>query len=126
MNFFRTPPGYKPADSLTLSLATAAGVFMIYGSKIGPVADVHATTAGDQPINASIKKAGWEAMLLVAGMTLLSRDLNTAILGGSAIILEHVMYLHADMASPASGRIQASPQAYQAAGGPPQLAAVPG
>lgn len=116
MSFFSTPPGYKPADSLTISLATAAGVLVIYSGKVGPVADVHASETGDLSINASIKKAGWEALALVAAMTLLSRDLNTAILGGAAVILEHTMYLHADLASPANAQITASPDAYQAAG----------
>lgn len=116
MSFFSTPPGYKPADSLTISLATAAGVMVIYNAKVGPVADVHASIPGDISINASIKKAGWEALALVAAMTLLSRDLNTTILGGAAIILEHTMHLHAEMASPASGEVTPSPAAYQAAG----------
>lgn len=116
MGFFSPPKGYAPADSMTVSLATAAGVLVIYGSKVGPVADVHATTPGDANINASIKKAGWEALALVTAMTLLSRDLNTLILGGAAIILEHTMYLHGEMASPANGQITASPSAYAAAG----------
>lgn len=116
MGFFSPPKGYAPADSMTVSLATAAGVLVIYGSKVGPVADVHTTATGDININASIKKAGWEALALVAGMTLLSRDLNVAILGGAAIVLEHTMYLHAEMANPANGQITANPAAYAAAG----------
>lgn len=126
MSFFTTPPGYKPADSLTLSLATAVGVMVIYSGKIGPVADVQSSASGDLPINASIKKAGWESLLLVAGMTLLSRDLNTTILGGAALILEHVMYLHAEMASPSTGKVQVNPAAYQPAQGSPTLTAVTG
>jgi hypothetical protein len=116
MAFFSTPSGYKPADSMTIALATAAGVAVIYSGKIGPVADVQTTTPGDPSINASIKKAGWEAIALVAAMTLLSRDLNVAILGFGAIVLEHTMYLHGEMASPADGKIQASPAAYAEAG----------
>jgi hypothetical protein len=115
MSFFATPKGYAPADSMTISLATAAGVLVIYGSKVGPVADVHASASGDIAINASIRKAGWEALLLVIGMTLLSRDLNVPILGGAAIILEHVLYLHADLASPATGKITVNPAAYSPA-----------
>lgn len=121
MSFFTPPKGYAPADSMTIALATGAGVFVIYSGKIGPIADVHASASGDIAINASIKKAGWESLALVAGMTLLSRDLNVAIIGGAAIILEHVMHLHADMASPADGRIAVNPAAYQQA---PQLASV--
>jgi hypothetical protein len=116
MTFFSTPSGYKPADSMTIALATAAGVAVIYSGKVGPVADVQATTPGDPSVNASIKKAGWESIALVAAMTLLSRDLNVAILGFGAIVLEHTMYLHGEMASPADGQIQASPAAYAEAG----------
>jgi hypothetical protein len=116
LQFFTPPKGYAAADSMSIGLATAAGVIVIYGAKVGPVADVHASAAGDGPINASIKKAGWEALLLVAGMTLLSRDLNVTLLGMSAVALEHVMYLHADMASPSTGQITTAPAAYLPAG----------
>jgi len=119
MNYFTPPKGYAAADSMTIALATAAGVLLIYGSKVGPVADVHASATGDIAVNASIRKAGWESLLLVAAMTLLSRDLNVPILGMSAVALEHMMYLHADMASPADGKISAGPAAYLPAG--PQL-----
>lgn len=127
MAFFSTPAGYKPADSMTIGLTTAGGVFVLYGSKVGPIADVHATASGDPNVNASIKKAGWESILLVTAMTMLSRDLNVAILGFGAIVLEHTMHLHAEMASPANGQIAAmsSAAAYQPAGGA-QLQAVAG
>jgi hypothetical protein len=116
MGFFSTPPGYKPADSMTIAMATAGGVLVIYGSTIGPAADVQATLPGDPSVNSAVKKAGWESIALVAVMTLLSRDLNVAILGFGAVVLEHTKYLHSEMASPASGQIQATPQAYAAAG----------
>lgn len=116
MSFFSPPPGYKPADSITIALATALGVAVIYNNKIGPSADVSATHPGDPAINSSIRKAGWEAWLLVAGLTLLSRDLNVAILGGATVILEHTMYLHAEMVSPGTGQIEVNPEAYQPAG----------
>jgi hypothetical protein len=119
LKFFTPPKGYAAADSMSIGLATAVGVMVIYGAKVGPVADVHATASGDGPVNASIRKAGWEALLLVTGMTLLSRDLNVALLGMSAVVLEHVMYLHADMASPSTGQISTGPAAYLPAG--PQL-----
>lgn len=129
MSLFSTPPGYKPADSLTISLATALGVVMIYNSKVGPAADVQASESGDVSINSSIKKAGYESLLLVAGMTFLTRDLNVAILGSAAVMAEHGMYLHADMASPSTGKVSVNPAAYQqagAAGITPGLIAVAG
>ena len=121
MGFFDKPiAGLKPADSVTIALATALGVAVIYSSKVGPVADVHASAPGDGNINASIKKAGWESWVLVAAVTLMTRDLNVALLGGGTLVLEHVMYLHADMANPANGQITTNPAAY----GPAPLQAV--
>jgi hypothetical protein len=38
-----------------------------------------------------------------------------AILGGSAVIMEHAMYLHADMSNPADGQIVPKPGAYSPA-----------
>lgn len=116
MAFFSPPRGYAPADSMTIALATAAGVFMVYNATVGPACDVQTSMSGDPSINSSIKKAGWESLALVTVMTLLSRDLNVAILGFGAVVLEHTKYLHSEMASPASGQIQASPAAYAAAG----------
>lgn len=125
MSFFSKPiAGLRPADSITIALATGIGVAAIYGADVGPVADVHATQPGDASIAAAIKKAGVKSWLLVAGVTLLTRDLNVVYIGGSMVVLEHLSYLHADKASPAQGGgFSAAPQAYQAAGGT-QLQAV--
>lgn len=126
-NIFARPiAGLRPADSISIAVMTGIGVAAIYNQDIGPVADVHATQAGDQAINASIKKAGWKSLLLVAGVTLLTRDLNIVYIGGSMIILEHVMYLHADMAEPTTGNVQVNPGSYQPATGSVQLSVVNG
>ena len=120
MGFFDKPiAGLKPADSVTIALATALGVAVIYNSKVGPVADVHVTAPGDGAINAAIKKAGWESWVLVAAVTLMTRDLNVALLGGGTLVLEHIMYLHAEMSNPATGQIVPKPGAYS----PPPLTA---
>jgi hypothetical protein len=117
MSFSLTQPiaGLKPADSISISVTTAIGVAAIYGMDVGPVADVHATAPGTGPVNSAIKKAGVKSWVLVAAVTLLTRDLNVALIAGSMVLFEHVMYLHADMASPATGEIMPKPGAYQPA-----------
>jgi hypothetical protein len=111
-------PRLSGENSIIVALATAALVLGIYNMKVGPVADVHSTDAGDGNLAASVKKAGWEAMVAVAGVTLLTNDANIAILGGAAIIAEELSYRHAMMTNPASGQIQVTPAAYQSAGAP--------
>jgi hypothetical protein len=117
MSFSLTQPikGLGPADSISISVATAIGVTAIYGSDVGPVADVHATAPGAGPVNAAIRKAGCKAWALVAVVTLFTRDLNVAIIGGAMVVAEHVMYLHAEMSSPANGQIEPKAGAYQPA-----------
>jgi hypothetical protein len=111
-------PRLSGENSIIASLATVALVLGIYNMKIGPVSDVHATEAGDGNIAASIKKAGWESVVAVAGISLLAKDPNVAILGGAAIIAEELAYRHASMSNPQTGQITLTPQAYQPASGP--------
>lgn len=119
MSFFGKPiGGLRPADSITIALATGIGVAAIYGSDVGPVADVHTMAPGDSSVGAAIKKAGVKSWILVAGVTLLTRDLNVVFIGGSMVVLEHLSYLHADMSNPVQGGgFAVVPQDYQAAGG---------
>lgn len=112
-------PRLSGDNSIITSLATVAVVIGIYQAKIGPVSDVHATEAGDGNVAASIKKAGWEAIAVVAAVGLLAGDMNIFILGGAAVIAEELSYRHANMTNPSTGKIQLTPQAYQPAGGQP-------
>ena len=109
-------PRLSGENSIIASLAIVALVFGIYQAKIGPVSDVHATAANDGNLAASIKKAGWVSVTAVAGVSLLAKDPNIAILGGAAIIAEELSYRHALMTNPGNGQIQLTPQAYQPAG----------
>lgn len=110
-------PRLSGENSIIASLATAAFVVGIYSAKVGPVSDVHTTAANDGNLAASIKKAGWQAMVGVAALTLLAKDPNIAILGGATIVAEELAYRHALMADPGSGQIQVTPASYQPAGG---------
>lgn len=121
-------PRLSGENSIIMSLAAVGLVVSIYNMKVGPVSDVHATDANDINMAASVKKAGWESVAAVAGVTLLAKDLNIAILGGAAIIAEELSYRHALMTHPGNGQIAVTPAAYQPASAPgsPVLAAVAG
>jgi hypothetical protein len=121
--FTKPLPGLKPADSITISLATGIGVAALYSGGVGPMADVSMTNPNDGNIASATKKAGWKAIALVAAVTVLTRDVNVVFIGGSMIILEHVMYLHANMTEPSTGQIAPDAGAYAPAG-PTQLSAV--
>jgi hypothetical protein len=110
-------PRLSGENSIVVSLATAALVIGIYNMSVGPVSDVHATDAMDGNLAASVKKAGWKAVVAVAALAILAMDPNIVILGGAAIIGEELSYRHALMTNPGSGQIQLTPAAYQPASG---------
>jgi hypothetical protein len=103
---FSIKPRLSGENSIIMAAATAALVIGIYNSKVGPVADAHATGANDGNLLASVKKAGWQAVVLVSALALLAKDPNIVILGGATVIAEELAYRHAIMASPENGRIQ--------------------
>lgn len=102
----------KPENSMVAGIATMALVFGLYQAHVGPVSSVHMTAANDNNVQASLKKTGWIAAVAVAGVTLLARDANIAILGGATIIAEELSYRHANMVSPQTGQIEIQPGDY--------------
>lgn len=99
------------------ALAAVGLVVAIYNTHTGPVADVHATEPGDVNLMAAIGKSGWLAVGAVSALTLLSRDPNIAILGGLAVIAEEIVYRHAHMSDPGTGKVAPmTPAAYAPAG----------
>jgi hypothetical protein len=116
---------FKPENSIIAGLATIALVAGVYQLDAGSVAQVHASDAGHGANTAGIKKAGYTALVMVAGITLLARDPNIVILGGAAIIAFHAHYRHADMVNPATNMVEAAgPAAYTPAGPGTPLQAV--
>jgi hypothetical protein len=123
---FNLKPRLGAENSVVVSLGVAALIVGIYSSKVGPVADAHATAANDGNMLAATKKAGWESTALMVGLALLTQDANIVILGGATIISEELAYRHAIMANPDTGQIDLTPASYAPAGGQaPQLGAAP-
>ena len=123
---FSLKPRLGAENSVVVSLGVAALVIGIYSSKVGPVADAHATAANDGNMLASVKKAGWESVALTVGLALLTQDANIMILGGATIVAEELGYRHAIMSNPDTGKIDLTAASYAPAGSPVQAAAPAG
>jgi|SRR5450755_3312351 hypothetical protein len=107
----------SPEGSVVSGLAVAGSVYAIYQLDIGPVSQAAASDANHPVLESSRKKAGYTAFVLVAGMTIISKDANVGILGFASIIAMEAHYRHAIMADPATGIIQPpAGTAYQPAG----------
>src|SRR5256885_10239341 len=102
--------------SLMLGAATVGLVYGIYQLDVGPVSVAQATPVHDPMSNAlkaSRKKAGYTALIAVAGVALMARDPHIVMLGGATIIAMEAHYRHAIMADHETGKLVApSPSAY--------------
>jgi hypothetical protein len=104
-------------DGSILGGLTVVGLVIAdYNIQAGSVSVAHATPANDGNLQAARKKAGYSAFVLVAGISLVSKDVNIAILGGGTIIAMELSYRHAILTNPETGQIvPPAPQAYQPA-----------
>lgn len=107
----------KPEGSLIGGIAVVGSVYGVYQLNVGSVSQAHASPDNHPALESSRKKAGYTALVLVAGLTLLSRDANIGILGGATIIAMEMSYRHAIMAHPETGEMvpPAASQNYQPA-----------
>lgn len=96
----------KPEGSVMAGLATIGAVFAVYQLNVGNVATAQATPANHPVLESSRKKAGYSALVLVAGLGLVTKDANILILGCGSIIGMEIAYRHGIMAHPASGKMQ--------------------
>lgn len=106
-----------PEGSVLAGMATLGLVYAVYQLDAGNVSTVAASDPGHPANDASIKKAGYTSFVMVAGIALLARDLNIAILGMAGIIAMDLHYKHASMVSPHNGQLVIpGPSQYNAAG----------
>lgn len=87
--------------------ATVGLVYGVYQLNIGSMSVAQASDANHPTLETCRKKAGYTSLVLVAALTLLTRDGNIGILGGGTIIAMELTYRHAIMAHPVSGVMQA-------------------
>lgn len=95
----------KPEGSVVAGLATIGAVYGVYQLNVGTVSQAHATTPNHAVLESSRKKAGYEALVLVAGLTLITKDANIGILGGAAIIAMELSYRHGIMSDTTTGKL---------------------
>ena len=83
-----------------VGLLTAAGVYLIYQNALPSTADIREAAPHDQTIESERKKAAWESVLLIGGVFLVSRDVNSYIISGIALVGIDYMHKHANAIHP--------------------------
>lgn len=90
----------KPDVSIPVALATGALVYGIYNLALPSVADVRTSAEQHPDVESANKMAAWTSAVAVAGIALISRDMNVFIVGGGMTLALTWWYKHADMVIP--------------------------
>ncbi len=99
----------KPDSSVTVGLAEAAAVYVIYSAALPNHADISAAPAHDTTIEQNRKKAAWSSAAVLGFVFLLTRDVNSFLIGGLALTGIDFMTKHSNGTNPATGKLQAAP-----------------
>jgi hypothetical protein len=95
----------KPESSITIGLAEAAAVYVIYQSALPTHADIRSADAHNTDIEASRKRAAWKAASILGLVFLITQDLNSFLIGGAALAGIDVMVKHANAVHPGTGKM---------------------
>lgn len=95
----------KPPESITVGLAEVAAVYVIYQSALPNHADIRSAPAHNTDIEAARKKAAWTSASVLGFVYLLTRDLNSFLIGGLALAGIDYLTKHSNGVNPATGRL---------------------
>ena len=94
-----------PEGSITVGLAEAAAVYVIYQSALPNHSDIRIADAHNTDIEASRKRAAWKAASILGLVFLITQDLNSFLIGGAALAGIDLMVKHANAVHPGTGKM---------------------
>ena len=97
-----------PEGSITVGLAEAAAVYVIYQSALPNHSDIRSADPDNSDIEASRKRAAWKAASILGLVFLITQDLNSFLIGGMALAGIDVMVKHANAVHPGTGKVAGS------------------
>jgi hypothetical protein len=99
----------KTPDSATMvGLATAAGVYLIYQNALPSVTDIISANPHDDSVEKARKMAAIKSAVLVGLVFVISRDVNSYIISGAALLGIDYLHKHANATDPATMKLEQS------------------
>jgi hypothetical protein len=99
----------KPESSITIGLAEVAAVYAIYQTSLPNHADIQSAKPHDNTIESARKKAAWKSASVLGFVFLLTRDVNSFLLGGLALAGIDFMVKHSNGVNPMTGKLAYAP-----------------
>jgi len=94
-----------PENSITVGLAEAAAVYVIYQSALPNHSDIRTADPHNTDVEASRKRAAWKAASILGLVFLITQDLNSFLIGGAALGGIDLMVKHANAVHPSTGKM---------------------
>ena len=99
----------KPDSATTVGLLTAAGVYLIYQNALPNVTDILAADPHDDTVEKARRMAAIKSAALVGLVFLISKDYNSYIISGGALVGLDYLHKHANAVNPATNKLDDSP-----------------
>ncbi len=94
-----------PENSITIGLAEAAAVYIIYQSALPTHTDIRSADPHNIDVEGARKVAAWKAAAVLGLVFLITQDLNSFLIGGAALGGIDLMVKHANAVHPATGKM---------------------
>ncbi len=94
-----------PENSITIGLAEAGAVYVIYQSALPNHADIRSADPHNTTVESARKAAAWKAAAILGLVFLITQDLNSFLIGGAALGGIDLMDKHANAVHPATGKL---------------------
>lgn len=108
----------SPDSSVTVGLAEAAVVYVIYQNAVPNHTDIRSANPHNTDVETARKMAAWKSGAIIGLVFLMTQDINSALIGGAALAGMDLMVKHANGTDPSTGKLAGSGKgAPQPAGG---------
>jgi hypothetical protein len=98
----------KPNEAVLAGLSEAAAVYVIYQAALPNHADIRTADPHNNDIEAARKRAAWLSAGILGIVFLMTKDLNSFLIGGAALAGIDVLTKHANAVHPATGKMAPS------------------
>lgn len=99
-----------PEASVTTGLGEAAAILAIYMGALPSHADIRSADPHNTDVEATRKKAAWMSGALIGLVFVMTRDRNSALIGGAALAGVDFLVKHANGVQPGTGKLAGADQ----------------
>lgn len=94
-----------PEASVVTGIGLGGAVLAIYGHALPPASDIRSADPHNVDVESSRKQAAWLSASLLGLVFLMTRDVNSLLIGGAALAGIDLMTKHANGVHPSTGKL---------------------